>query len=486
MVKFLKAVPKGTRIELFVLGTHLEIAKGVTENSDELVRAAEKILITQSPLLSTEADREEYEGDADAVKFGAQPSIAIPAGAGGQQVPAPVVQATGLSMDPQRSDGMDVGHAEARKRLNATESADRTSSRISYTLDALKAVAQAVSAYPGRKNLVWISSGFPVQLRPMSPTTNQMTRSVAKDSNVNELLATDNFQKQVRTVTGLLAAARIAVYPVDVHGLEAGGFDISNSNANMLINPQVQDSAAGYGKVISDQSLDRYQNRTGMNDVAEQTGGEVFTGSNDLKSSIARSMVDGASYYTLAYSPTSSGAEEGYRAIEVKVNRDNTRLAYRRGYYPKPKEDAVPKKPIHALVEAMLPAAAPATMLLMTAQVLPPDDTHKAVRLDYKIDLNGVEFADGVDQRHHGLLDLMAIAFDRDGKDLGSVANTMGITVTDAEYESLLRTGVQVHQELTLPPGTYQVRIGVMDRVSEKVGTVDAPLTVTSVSASKN
>jgi hypothetical protein len=62
----------------------------------------------------------------------------------------------------------------------------------------------------------------------------------------------------------------------------------------------------------------------------------------------------------------------------------------------------------------------------------------------------------------------------------------MGITVTDAEYESLLRTGVQVHQELTLPPGTYQVRIGVMDRVSEKVGTVDAPLTVTSVSASKN
>ena len=35
--------------------------------------------------------------------------------------------------------------------------------RVSFTLAAMKGIARAVSGYPGRKNLVWLSGSFPVQ-----------------------------------------------------------------------------------------------------------------------------------------------------------------------------------------------------------------------------------------------------------------------------------------------------------------------------------
>jgi hypothetical protein len=40
--------------------------------------------------------------------------------------------------------------------------------------------------------------------------------------------------------------------------------------------------------------------------------------------------------------------------------------------------------------------------------------------------------------------------------------------------------GLPAHQLITLPPGRYNLRIGVMDRTTEQVGTVDAPLEVPS------
>ncbi len=40
-----------------------------------------------------------------------------------------------------------------------------------------------------------------------------------------------------------------------------------------------------------------------MKQIAEQTGGEAFVGTNDLKLAMQRSMDDGSTYYTLAYTP---------------------------------------------------------------------------------------------------------------------------------------------------------------------------------------
>ena len=42
----------------------------------------------------------------------------------------------------------------------------RTNTRTLFTIDALEAMARAVSGYPGRKNLMWLSGSFPIRVEP--------------------------------------------------------------------------------------------------------------------------------------------------------------------------------------------------------------------------------------------------------------------------------------------------------------------------------
>jgi hypothetical protein len=51
--------------------------------------------------------------------------------------------------------------------------------------------------------------------------------------------------------------------------------------------------------------------------------------------------------------------------------------------------------------------------------------------------------------------------------------------------QALLRTGLQIHQDMTLKPGTYQLRLAVMDRLSGRIGTLDVPLTIEARVAAK-
>ena len=130
------------------------------------------------------------------------------------------------------------------------------------------------------------------------------------------------------------------------------------------------------------------------------------------------------------------------------------------------------------LAVAMQPGLPQSTMLLLTARVLPPDATSKAVRIDYSIDLGGVNFTNTADNQQRALLDCMAVALDGKGIIAGQVANTMDATLRPQEFQALQRTGLPLHQELVLMPGTYDLRVGVLDRASQRIGTINVPLVV--------
>jgi VWFA-related protein len=470
MLKFLKQFPHGHHLALFVLGTHLQTLQKFTESSDELAKSVEKLMASQSQLLTTLADKEQFEADNDFV--------------GLQAAPVLTGQAAAAAGDITGANNIDFGHARARDRSEAVANAHRDAARVEITLDAMNIISRVFAAYQGRKNLIWLSAGFPVELKTVSPTTQEFTRGAAREPLTDAGGGTANFQPKIQEAMALLAAARIAVYPIDVHGLQTGMIDISNGRADVMVT-QNQGNTSGLNRVTSDQSDDRFQTKSAMNAVADLTGGEVFANTNDVRLAIARSVEDGSNYYTLGYTPDREGPDQEFRHIEVKIDRSDVQMAYRRGYYPKPKKTPSPEESVHALAAAMMPETPASTMLLVTATVLPPDATHKQAVLDYKIDLAGVEFSDAPDQRKQALIDCMAIAFDKNGNDVGHVANTLGLTVNPAQYDALARDGVPMHQEMTLPVGTYTLRIGVMDRLSQKVGTLEVPLVV-SEQAAKN
>ena len=67
------------------------------------------------------------------------------------------------------------------QQFEAEQSAIQTRMRAQYTLDAFNALAHYLANFPGRKNLIWFSGSFPLQIDP-DPTLNDPF-AVMMDSN---------------------------------------------------------------------------------------------------------------------------------------------------------------------------------------------------------------------------------------------------------------------------------------------------------------
>jgi hypothetical protein len=154
------------------------------------------------------------------------------------------------------------------------------------------------------------------------------------------------------------------------------------------------------------------------------------------------------------------------------------KLAYRRGYYSIHQQSGSAAAGTAALRAALQPGMPPATSMMLTASLELPDATRKDVKINYIIDSNGVNFADAADNKKHVEIDCMVIAFDSSGKEVAHASDTLDATLPANAYAAVQTYGLPAHQLISLPPGRYNLRIGVMDRTTQQIGTVDSPLVV--------
>ena len=96
----------------------------------------------------------------------------------------------------------------------------------------------------------------------------------------------------------------------------------------------------------------------------------------------------------------------------------------------------------------------------------------------YLLPMSQIGFVDGPGETHHGSLEFDVAAYDSDGKLATMLSQTMKLPLTKEDYQEYLKTPFQFFQQLDLPPGQFSLRIGILDGVSNKVGTIDVPLTV--------
>ena len=66
------------------------------------------------------------------------------------------------------------------------------------------------------------------------------------------------------------------------------------------------------------------------------------------------------------------------------------------------------------------------------------------------------------------LPELLAVVWDQHGKDIGHAADTIDATLSQGEYLKVLRAGLQASQEIAVQPGAYRVRLGAVDRLSNR------------------
>jgi VWFA-related protein len=418
LIKLLRSLHTGAHVALFTLSDHLAMVHSFSGDPAQLVQAAEKITVTQPKLLMTTLDQQEESGRINYIG---------------------------------RMMGRSTGASDFALQHVGISQNDRDLNRARITLSALNELARAVSGYSGRKNLIWLSAGFPGSLTQAGSSPDE---------------------DDAHNTSYLLAQARVSVYPVDVRGVEVRGVDMgtSSTSADQAFvgnGGELANTIKGQRETAFNQSvLDR--------DLAAGTGGRAFYSNNDIGLAMQRVLEDGSTYYTLAYEPEGDFSKNEFRRIEVRTNHPGLQLSYRRGYWTTPK----PVQAVYALAAAMQPGNPPATMLEVTAQVLPPDTMHKSVRVTYRIDAQGIEFSDTPDGKRHALIDCFVAAYDQKGRDAGHQVDTLEANVPVQSMQQFFRSGLPAEQEIELPRGSYTLRLGVMDRASQRVGSIEVPLVV--------
>jgi VWFA-related protein len=384
-------------------------------------------------------------------------------------------------------------------------------------MNILTKVTEFLEGTPGRKNLIWLAGTFPLALYP---------RKDAQD-----------YQDDIRAEFNGLTRAQVALYPVSVRGvvtnpegaltgggpkMGVGGASSSPppgaTAANALADPNAGGAlasmkAAGAGdSVTTDYMVQK--------NIARATGGRAFFSTNDVTGALIEATEADGNYYSLTYSPPDQKNDGLRRSIQVKLRQPGYELSYRRFYYAAaaatPTNAHVPQAPalsvaseendtlqpnmkhgapmVHDLFFAAHvhaeggPARATPEQMSELADEPAYFRTHHNDRplkplapvdlqtyaIDYRVS-DAMLRTKTTENGKQPTLEFAAAAFDSDGNMLNGVVNdAMGEASTVPEVN---QSGVfRVRQQFNVPVRAAWIRIGVRDKLTNRMGTLELPL----------
>jgi VWFA-related protein len=440
VIKYLSNVQPGARLAIFALGSQLRIVRGFTNDFSGLSAALDDKDLGVNPGVSKLLPTESQQASQNLVVHQMRRSNAAPVA------------------------------IESVEQFQRDEANTRTASRIDLTLQAFQQLARYLSGIPARKNIIWFSDNFPISFFP--------------DSKVH----VPKHQEHVQRTSDMLTAAQVAIYPVSALGvLGDPTFDVS----------KLAGTRQELETLLS-------SNQIAMENIAQDTGGRAFYNTNALNDAVQDAVNNGSHYYTLAYSPATNKFDGKYRRIQVSLSGGDYKLSYRRGYYadkPRPEANSTEEAgdPLIPLIGLGMPNF---DQILYKVQVSPknPQPPPNAPRAGANVDLKtpvtryDAEFAvsmqdlgmgvtsDGV---RHGHIEIMLIAFDHDGTILNIVKKRSKLTLDPKVYATTQGVGLQIHEDIDVPPGNIYLRTGIYDLNSGNCGTIGIPLNATTLAANQ-
>ncbi len=444
---------KNNRLSIFVLDLLNSSFNEQKTARDELIASLSKALDTQEPLCLIAIDSNGVKLIHD---FTTEPSLLVAALKNVKARPtdkdkpernpeeSSYVMGQGLnSKSASRNAAMEESRLQSLNLYSTMDFLDGRE-RVSLTLEALREIGEAFAGIPGRKSMVWATSGFPFEIDDAS-TFGLRNR---------DLLPA--YEQAWRA----LNQANIAVYPLDVSD---------------LVNPAYV--GAGIGRP-QPQHVHMDMHIANMENFAAATGGKFCDRSWDAKKCFDQAAMDSSDYYLLGIYDRSGGAKPGWRKLSVRSMRPGLQIRARTGYYMGGTAQEPPdeKKEIElALVAPFTYAALPISVRLGGVTAGSTAGTKK-VAFVYAIPAAGIQ----VEAENGNQLQVEFAALARDPSDrmLGSFSKVIQGKLSEAQAGQVREKGILFTGTMELAPGEYTLSFAVKDRVNDKLGSVSAPLKV--------
>ena len=318
--------------------------------------------------------------------------------------------------------------------------------RMEQTLGTLSQIAESTRGTRGRKNVIWIGSGYPA-----------IDTTTLEDDDEDKLMAV------IRLVTDRMLAARVSLYMVDPTGVQdtPAPSVVGGDDQPSMMNTSISGTSPFRGK------LD-------FSTFATATGGEIFVNRNDVDVEVAQSVKDGGVYYTIAYVPAAqSDATQPYRQIHVALKDPSLHAVTRDGYFPgETAVDPIPKgkeKPVNTLQFDLVSAAR--TRLAYNGLSVKPKETSEGFTL--LVGTKDLHWTDQLDGSRLAEVTVMTVFFNDRDKELDS--KTIEIKEKVSGHLDVNGSG-QVAIKLADEPPAHasRVRFVVRDAATGVLGTADA------------
>ncbi len=465
LAEFLRKAPTGTQIAICGLNTRLSILQGFTSDPEILKAALAKKGTSQGSSLLND-----------------------PLGGGGGDGASASSASEALAT---LGSTPDIQQAVANvQQFEAQQESFQFQLRVQYTLDALNELARYLVNIPGRKNLIWFSGSFPVDILPNGDMDDPFHSA-------------GNNEAEFRETVNLLTRSQVAVYPIDARGLMTSpGYSAANSGSKYATNPQAASKDA-----LKFNAQTAQENGT-MRAMADDTGGRAFFNTNGLSDAVAAAVADGSNYYSLSYTPGDLNWDGRFRKISVALAEKGYHLSYRRGYYADdPNKPAVSHGEVAAVVTApaekstltrtMMRGAPTPTQIVFTVRVLPatsgteaslaPGNTlspdagkakgpYRRLAVDFALNARDFSFEHEGDF-YKDDISFLTFVYDQSGTLVDTLGSTLHAKFDTKVYANVMRAPFSYNEDVSVPAtGQYFLRIAIQDLNSNRVGAIEVPV----------
>ncbi len=430
---FIASLQPGMRVAVYTLNTRLKLLQGFTSDG-ALLRAAigSKAAAPGTTILSR--SRQDDLFDKEAVTMAGDPQSALAV-------------------------------ARSQREYAGTQQ----SQTASLTLATLQQLARALSAIPGRKNLIWVASTFPVALFPEGDN-----RALLTAFHGHEMPAA------LRETVNMLTRARVALYPVSARGL----MDDRTMNADSSGQPNGDNFATNPYK---ESPAIRAATAT-MDQLAFDTGGQAVYITNNVATALTRDIQDGVHYYTVSYMPSNTKTDGSFRRIDVKLTEGKYKLAYRRGYYADSRSTPSSQPASDPLASLLAPGMPESTQIVYRMRVVPEGPPAPGVaraggnakmsgpltrcKMMFQIPADGIRLAKSDGGTYDARIRVAMVAYARDGKPANWTGGLMNLKLSEAQFAKAQQTGIAAPMEIDLPNAEVSLATGIFDMNTEKAGTM--------------
>jgi VWFA-related protein len=309
--------------------------------------------------------------------------------------------------------------------------------RLQDTLNSLEKIAAANMNFAGRKNVIWISQGFPSL--NLSTTSSLSPGTVGPDADLQRRL-----MAAVSTTANEMWDARLAVYTIDPRGLK-------------VLGPSAMDVPTG---------MKTFEN------IAPQTGGKIFLNRNDVDVAMANSVDDGSDYYTLSYYPKNTNWDGNFRHIRVTLGRPDLEARTRTGYYAKAEGPDTDTKIDRELAEAVKNPL-PYRGLGVTVSYKTLGGTPRMARYTIAADRHDLGWRPAPDGDRRCSIMVVAMSVSRKERVVKNDVKALEGAVKEAKFDKEMGKPMIFTFTGDLPVDAARVRVVVRDDKTGKIGSAD-------------